>query len=187
MGIVAVRNCCSKKRRWLGRLLFGLILLGVSSGCGYHVVGGDENIDPRIQTVFVDSFSNMTSEAGLESTFRNAFADQILRGGRFQLAGRREEADAIIRGSIQRLYTSHLSYQATDLAAEERVTVVLEVTFEERVSKKVIWQNRNFSYNGDYPVASGSISTTESERKSAIVKLANDTAERVYSLMRSGF
>ncbi|ABC76057.1 hypothetical membrane protein [Syntrophus aciditrophicus SB] len=176
-----------KSDRRLGWTLLGLILLWVVSGCGYHFVGGEDNIDPRIQKVFVDTFANRTSQAGLESLFRNAFIDQVLRSSRFQLAGRREEADAIIRGSIQRLNTTHLSYQTTDLAAEERVTVVMEVTLEERVSKKILWQNQNFSYYGDYPVASGSLTATETERQSAIAKLAGDAAERAYSLMLSGF
>jgi hypothetical protein len=131
--------------------------------------------------------AELTSEAGIENLFRSAFIDQILRGGRFQLAGSRDEADAIIRGNIHRLNTSHLSYRSTDLAAEERITVVMEVTFEERASKKVIWQNRNFSYHGDYTVVSGSVSATEAGRKSALTKLSNDTAERVYSLILSGF
>jgi outer membrane lipopolysaccharide assembly protein LptE/RlpB len=177
-----------KKYYRLGRLKLCLILLlTIISGCGYHFVGGEDNIDPSIQRVFVDSFVNRTSEAGIENLFRNAFIDQVLRGGRFQLAGRREEADAIIRGNIHRLSTSHLSYRRTDLTAEERITIVMEVTFEERVSKKILWQNRNFSYNNDYVVSSGSVSATEAGRKSALIKLSNDTAERIYSLILSGF
>jgi hypothetical protein len=63
----------------------------------------------------------------------------------------------------------------------------MEITLEERVSKKILWQNQNFSYYGDYPVASGSLTATETERQSAIAKLAGDAAERAYSLMLSGF
>lgn len=177
----------NKKICRAGLSLLSLFLLLVSSGCGYRFVGGEDNINPQIRTVFVDTFANRTSEAGLESLFRNAFIDQVLRGGRFQLAGRRDEADAVIRGSIQRLDTSHLSYQTTNLAAEERLTVFLEITFEERISKRILWQNRNFSYFGDYAVASGNLSVTEAERKGALTKLAADAAERAYSLMLSGF
>jgi hypothetical protein len=180
-------DCNNKKCNRLGRLLFGLILLGVCSGCGYHLVAGEDNIDPRIQKVFVDTFANKTSEAELENLFRNAFINQVLRGGRFQLAGSREEADALIRGNIQSLHTTHVSYKKTDLAAEERITVVLDVTFEERVTKKVLWQNRNFSYYADYLVTNGQLGGTEADRKSALVKLAGDVAERAYSLILSGF
>jgi len=179
---------CHKTRNRLVRLLVGLVLIWVSFGCGYHLAGGEDNIDPGIQKVFVDTFANRTGEAGLENLFRNAFIDQVLRGGRFQLAGRREEADALIRGNIQSLTTSHLAYRRdTDLAAEERLTVVLDITFEERASKKVIWQNRNFSYYNDYMVASGQTDMVEADRKSALVKLSNDVAERAYSLILSGF
>jgi outer membrane lipopolysaccharide assembly protein LptE/RlpB len=176
-----------KKCYRLGWLKLYLFLLLIISGCGYHFVGGEDNIDPRIQRVFVDSFVNRTSEAGIENLFRSAFIDQVLRGGRFQLAASRDEADAIIRGNIHRLSTSHLSYRRTDLAAEQRITVIMEITFEERVSKKVLWHNRSFSQEGDYTVASGNASATEAGRKSALIKLSNDTAERVYSLILSGF
>ena len=176
-----------KMRRLLGLLLFGLTLSGIIAGCGYHYIGGEDNIDPGIQKVFVDSFANKTSQAGIEVLVRNAFIDQILRGGRFQLAGRRDEADAVIRGSVQSLYTAPLSYHTTDLAAEARLTIVMDIIFEERASKKTIWQSRNFSYNGDYPVTSGSLNATEASRKDALTKLSNDVAERAYSLMLSGF
>lgn len=178
---------CKKVRYRLGRLLIVLVLLWINSGCGYHLVAGEDNIDPAIQKVFVDTFANRTSEAGLENLFRSAFMDQVLRGGRFQLAGSRDEADTLIRGNIQSLTNSHLSYSKTDLAAEERVTVVLDITFEERASKKILWQTRNFSYYNDYNVVSGQTSKTEAERKSALVKLSNDVAERAYSLILSGF
>jgi hypothetical protein len=178
---------CRKTRNRLGLLLSGLILIGVCFGCGYHLAGGEDNIDPGIQKVFVDTFANRTSEAGLENLFRNAFIDQVLKGSRFQLAGRRDEADALIRGNIQSLVTSHVAYRETDLAAEERLTVVLEITFEERASKRVLWQNRKFSYYVDYVVSSGQTGLTEAYRKSALVKLSNDVAERAYSLILSGF
>lgn len=187
-GRIIMKEADDFKRCPLGRFLFVLILIGISFGCGYRFVSSEDNIDPRIQSVFVDSFVNRTSQAGLESLFRNAFGDQILRGGRFRLAGSREEADAIIRGSIQRLTTSPVSYHQTDFAAEETITVVLDITFEEQGSKKIIWQNRNFSYSDDYQIVSRQqLAASEVVRQSALAKMAGDVAERVYSLIRSGF
>jgi hypothetical protein len=39
--------------------------------------------------------------------------------------------------------------------------------------------------SGDYPVTT--VGVTEGSRKNALTKLANDTAERAYRLMMSGF
>ena len=42
-----------------------------------------------------------------------------------------------------------------------------------------------FSGTGDYPVTT--VGVTETSRKNALIKLANDTAERAYRLIMSGF
>jgi hypothetical protein len=61
----------------------------------------------------------------------------------------------------------------------------LELSFEDRRTKKVIWKNGDFSGYQDYPVAS--LSDTETARKNALAKLSRDTAERAYRMMMSGF
>jgi len=94
-------------------------------------------------------------------------------------------ADAILKGSIKSLTTSHLSYDINNIAVEERVTMTMELVFEERDTEKVIWMNKNLSAMEDYRITDQLAS--ESSRKDALIKLSNDTAEKVYRLMMSGF
>lgn len=162
--------------------LFSVLLI---SGCGYRFTAGGEYIDKRIRTVFVDNFANRTSEAYIENTFRNAFINQFTIGSRFTIVDRREKADAIFRGSIDSLTTAPLSYQKGYLAAEERLTVTMELAFEEQDTKKNIWNNKSFSGYQDY--ATPDLNSKEANRKNALIKLSNDTAERAYRLMMSGF
>ncbi len=158
------------------------------AGCGYHFAGGGENIDVSIQKVYVDTFINGTSEAGVENTFRSAFIDQFVRGGRFKLVDNRASANAALKGNIKTLNTSPLSHTLGSIAAEQRLTVVLELVFEESSGdKKVIWLNKDFSCTGDYTVDTSNSSATEIGRKNALTKLASDTAERAYSMLMSGF
>ena len=91
----------------------------------------------------------------------------------------------ICRGTILSLQSSPLSYKATNLSAEDRIMVTLEISFEERESGRSIWADGAFTGAGDFPVTT--VGVTESSRKNALTKLANDTAERAYSLMMSGF
>ena len=155
------------------------------SGCGYRFSPGGEHIDKGIQKVFVDNFSNRTSEANIENTFRSAFIDQFIRGTRFTLVDKRESADAVFRGSINSLTTSPLSYKSSNLAAEERIAVTMELIFEVLGSKEIIWTDANFSGTQDYPVTD--LSSRDTSRKDALTKLSNDSAERAYRLMMSGF
>ncbi len=164
--------------------MLGFLLM--AAACGYSFKAGGEYIDKGIQTVFVDVFVNKTSEANVENTFRAAFIDQFIQGKRFRIVESPDRADAIFRGSIDNLTTGTLSYRTTNLAAEERYTVTLTLSFDERLGNKVIWSYPNLSSVQDYTV-SNSTAETQSSRNAALTKLAGDTAERAYRLMMSGF
>lgn len=156
-------------------------------GCGYHFSPAGEHIDKSIQTVFVDNFSNNTSEANIENYFRNSFIDQFRRGSRFKLVNRKDLADAVFRGSINSLVTPHLAYSETRLAKENRVVVNIEVMFEERESKEIIWANKNLSESEDYIVDESNPNATATNRKEALQKLAGDVAKKTYRYIMSGF
>lgn len=169
--------------------LKGIVLMNcflLVAACGYSFIPEGDVIDKNIQKVFVDVFVNKTSEANIENTFRTAFIDRVTQGRRFKLAGSSEEADAILKGSIESLTTAPLSYQATSLAAEERVTVILSLTLEAKYPKAVIWANSSFSGTQDYSMGNN-FSVAQANKRTALVKLAEDTSERAYRLMMSGF
>ncbi|HOG17508.1 MAG: hypothetical protein A4E73_03928 [Syntrophaceae bacterium PtaU1.Bin231] len=164
-----------------------VLLLLNCAGCGYRFSPGGENLPPEIRTVFVDIFDNKTSEANFENQVRSAFIDQIIRGTRFKLADSKEAADAVLRGSIEGLSSSPLSYRATNLAAEERLTAVLNITLEDRNTGKAVWTGSGLSGTADYMVDAANPTVTQTNRRNNLSKLANDTAEKAYRLMMSGF
>lgn len=169
----------------VSRITILLLMLLISSGCGYHFSPGGEYIDPEVRKVFIEPFANRTSQANLEDTIRLAITDWFVRGQRFKIVDSEDQADALFRGAVKSLTTVPLSYRTTNLAAEERMTLTLDLTFEDRRTKKVIWKNGDFSGTQDYPVAN--VNDTETARKNALTKLSRDTAERAYRMMMSGF
>jgi len=177
-----------------GRFLFhlsgitviaALLSFFLVAGCGYRFSPGGEYIDKKIKTVFIDNFANKTSEANVENTIRNHFIDQFIIGGRFALVDRRETADAVFKGSVNSIVTSPISYQSTGLAAGERLTVGMELVFEEQDTHKLIWNDKNFSAIQDYTFTD--LNTRNTNRSNALIKLSNDAAEKAYRLMMSGF
>lgn len=170
--------------RWNTGVMMVLTAL-LLTGCGYHIAGGEESVSPTFRTVFVDVFTNKTSEAYAENIFRTAFISRFVQEGRFKLARSRGEADVICRGTVRSIQAAPLSYKSTNLSAEDRITVTMEISFEERESGRSIWSDGAFTGTGDYPVTT--VGVTEGSRKNALTKLANDTAERAYRLMMSGF
>jgi hypothetical protein len=117
---------------------------------------------------------------------RTAFIDQFILSGRFKIVQNVESADAIIKGSILNINTSPLSYRANTLVAEERATMILDINFREKESGKTIWSSKNVTGQVDYKMEDN-INLYPMTRKNAFIKLANDTAEKAFNLMMSGF
>lgn len=167
------------------RLTSIVLLVLMLSGCGYSFSGMSKSAYPTIQTVFVDTFTNKTSEANLDVILRTAFSNEIVRNGHFKLTSNRGEADAIFRGSILNLQVAPLAYKVGSLSAEDRITVILELFFDERVSGRNLWTNGSFIGTGDYRVTA--VGATEINRRNSLIKLAGDAAEKAYQLMMSDF
>lgn len=176
-----------KKRT--GAALSKGLLIGLSCflilGCGYAFAPQGEYIDKSIQNVYVEPFGNKTAQAEVENYMRTAFIDQLIQSGRFKAVSNIEQAHAIISGNILILTTATLSYRKSILAAEERMTVVLEASLREKESGKVIWSSRNVTGTADYKLQDDV--NPLPARKHALSKLATDTAENAFNLMMSNF
>jgi hypothetical protein len=134
----------------------------------------------------VDTFTNKTSEPNIENIFRSAFIGEIVRHGHFKLASSRTEAGAILRGAVLNMQVAPLAYKSgTSFSAEDRITMTLELFFEETTKGRTLWSNSGFTGTVDYPVTA--VGATESSRRNALTKLASDSAEKVYRLMMSDF
>ena len=158
------------------------------AGCGYHFVGGSgggETFYPHLKTIYVETFANRTSEANAENIFRSAFNSEMVQRGRFKLVSRPEEADSIFRGTIVALVANPLAYKPTNLSAEDRLTIILDLSFVENSSGNVLWANNAFTMTGDYAVTS--VGVTETSRRTALTKLASDVAGKAYRAMISNF
>jgi len=162
------------------------ISCAVLFSCGYSFAPRGESIDTHIQKIYVDAFENRTAQAGIENYVRAAFINQFIQNSRFAMASNAESADAIVRGKILNLHTSPLSQLKSDLAAEERATIVMEAVFEDKSNGKVIWHSKDITDSVDY-VLNEDINMLPATRKQALTKLANDMAEKAFNLMMSGF
>ncbi len=166
----------------------GLICLFIFSllNCGYSFAPHGEYINKRIQKVYVESFGNKTAQAEIENYVRTAFINQFIQFSRLKVVESAESADAIIKGTILNLNTTPLSYRANTLVAEERATMTLELTFQEKESGKTIWNSKSISQTVDYTLEDN-INLLPADRKNAFIKLSNDLAERAFNLMMAGF
>jgi hypothetical protein len=177
-----------KKKNELSLIKAALIccFCTVIIACGYAFSPQGEYIDKRIQKIYVGPFDNKTAYADIENYVRSAFIEQFILTQRFKIVESAEIADATIKGSVLSLTTAPLSYRSTTIAAEERATMTLELTFREKENGKDIWKSPGISGTVDYTIG-GDINTLPATRKTAFIKLSNDTAEKTFNQMMSGF
>ena len=154
--------------------------------CGYGFAPQGDHIDKRIQKIYVGQFDNKTAQAEVENYVRSAFIDQFISTRRFKIVESVELADATIKGSILNLTMSPLSYRSNTVAAEERATITMELVFREKESGKDIWKSQGIVGTVDYTI-DNNINLLPATRKTAFIKLANDTAEKTFNQMMSGF
>ena len=177
-----------KKQNWrlISKISIICFLSALILSCGYAFAPQGEYIDKHITSVYVQSFENKTSQAELENYVRTAFIDQFILSGRFKIVQNVESADALIKGSVLSINTSPLSYRANTLVAEERATMILEINFWGKENGKTIWSSKNVIGQVDYKLENN-INMYPATRKNAFIKLANDTAEKAFNMMMSGF
>ncbi|MBN1381582.1 MAG: hypothetical protein JXA41_07895 [Deltaproteobacteria bacterium] len=166
---------------------FIICIILTFTSCGYHFGPGHENIDRSIQAVFIDIFQNDTSEAHLETYMRKAFIDELIQRGHFKSANQRSVADAILGGKIKTFTVSPIAYRSNNKAAVERIHITMEVFFVEQKTQKIIWRDHRFSGMVDYGIDATNLMVTKNARKNALIKLSNDSAERAFLLILSGF
>lgn len=180
------RTAAGTRRQCLVLLFFAMIAVTIA-GCGYRFSPGGDWLDSGIKTIFVDNLVNSTAEPYVEIYLRNGFEDQFRKSSRFRLANSSETADAVLKGTITALSTSYVAYDRYDKATESRASMVVNLTFEERGTKKKLWSVSNFTGNESYRVDQSNPNTTSINKQAALTKLSNDMAEKAYRNLMSGF
>lgn len=166
-------------------IILVLILILLSSGCGYRFAPAGESMDAKIKAVYIDTFRNHTSEAQIENYVRNAFINEFIRGNRFSSAYEKEASDAVLTGKIRGLSTSHVSYERNDTARENTVSLSLDVEFMDS-DGIILWAKKSLSGREAYRIDDNP-TITERNRKEALIKLSRDLAEKIYRDIMSGF
>jgi outer membrane lipopolysaccharide assembly protein LptE/RlpB len=170
------------------KLFLTCMILGMSlaaAGCGYHLAGRDNPMLAGINTIAVPYFKNETFEAGIESVFTRAFADEFIQSKRLQVVSI-DAADVILRGAVKTVREEIISYNKNDKAMEYRIYVTLDLALEKRDTGEILWKRKRLRHSEEYQVAND-IMVTESDKKVAMEKVAKDLARRVEESIIQGF
>jgi len=144
----------------------------------------------RIRTVAVPAFQNQALRYKIEHRFTEAVINEVVRRGRgLRVQGDREGADAVIDGIIKSFSFTGVLLQAEDPNRRARifeVTITAAVTVRDQVENRVIYDNQNYVFRGEFEFTSDPRSFFN-EEDPAVQRMARSFAESVVSTLVNGF
>jgi hypothetical protein len=137
----------------------------------------------RIRTVAVPAFQNNALRYKMGSRFADAVITELIHRGRgLRVQGSREGADAVIEGIIKRFTYSGVLLDDKGRARIFEVTVEAAVTVRDQTENRVLYDNQNFVFRGEYEFANDPRSFFN-EEDPAVQRLARNFAESIVSTL----
>ena len=141
----------------------------------------------HIKTVAVPAFQNNALRYRLETRFTEAVANELIRRGRgLRVQSAREGADAVVDGVLKEFRLGGVLLDERGRARIFEVTVVGAVTIRDQVENRVLYDNQNYVYRGEFEFTNDP-RTFFNEEDPAAQRIARKFAEDLVSTLVNGF
>jgi len=155
------------------------------SACGYRFAGSG-SFPEGVDTIYVEVMENRTSKIGAERIVTNQLIFEFSRRRENSLVSKLDEADAILKGSINSLRTQTISRLDTEVANEREVTMTVDLKLIKKDGGAVIWAANGLSDREAYDVVDAKIETDRNEEL-AIRRLSERISERIFNRLTDDF
>jgi hypothetical protein len=137
----------------------------------------------RIKTIGVPAFQNNALRYKVESRFTEAVVNELIRRGRgLRVQGSREGADAVIEGVIKSFSYGGVLLDDSGRARIFEVTIEAAVTVRDQTENRVLYDNQNFVFRGEYEFANDPRNFFN-EEDPAVQRMARNFAESIVSTL----
>ena len=190
MSFLRVLLCplCFVMKRALSIALASALLLVT---CGYtdcyKPVGRGDALPAHIRTFAVPPFQNPGLRYKVEQRFTSALIDETLRRARsLHVVAQAEGADAVLLGTIKSFDFRGVALDDFGRARLFEVTIVVGVTVKDQTKNKIIFDNQNYVFRGEYEIT-GDPKNFFNEEGPAVERLSRDFAKSVLTTILEGF
>ena len=155
------------------------------SACGYRFAGS-WSFPEGVDTIYVEVMENRTSKIGAERIVTNQLIFEFSRRRESSLVSKWEEADAILKGSINSIRTQTIARIDTEVANEREVIMTVDLRLIQKDGGTVIWAASGLSDREAFDVDSVKIETDRNEEL-AIRRLSARMSERIFNRLTDDF
>jgi hypothetical protein len=166
---------------------FLTVLLFVSGFAECYKPVTKNQLPARIRTIAVPAFQNQALRYKVETRFTEAVINEIVRRGRgLRVQAEREGADAVVDGVIKSFNFSGVLLDSRGRARIFEVTITAAVTVRDQIENRVIYDNQNYVFRGEFEFSDDPRSYFN-EEDPAVQRMARSFAESVVSTLVNGF
>jgi hypothetical protein len=160
----------------LATTLTAAALLFSATSCGYHEVGHANALPPTIRTIAIPSFASHSQTFRIEQLLTDAVIREFDSRTQFKVIhDARQDADAVLKGTVLSATAAPLAYDATTgRAVSALVTVSVQVTLIDSKGK-IIFQNPAYLFHDQYEI-SADLPRFFEEDSPAVDRLSRDFA-----------
>lgn len=162
---------------------FALVFLFITGFAECYKPVTKNQLPARIKTVAVPAFQNNALRYKVESRFTEAVVNELIRRGRgLRVQGSREGADAVIEGIIKSFNYGGVLLDDRGRARIFEVTIEAAVTVRDQTENRVLYDNQNFVFRGEYEFANDPRNFFN-EEDPAVQRMARNFAESIVSTL----
>jgi hypothetical protein len=144
-------------------------------------------LPPHIKTVAVPAFQNDALRYKIEHRFTQAVMTELIRRGHgLKVQSEREGADAVIDGVVKTFGFSGVLLDDKGRARIFEVTITAAVTVRDQHENRVLYDNQNFIFRGEFEFANDPRNFFN-EEDPAVMRMARSFAESIVSTLANGF
>ena len=137
----------------------------------------------HIKTIAVPAFQNNALRYKVESRFTEAVVNELIHRGRgLRVQGSREGADAVIEGVIKSFSYGGVLLDDRGRARIFEVTIEAAVTVRDQTENRVLYDNQNFVFRGEFEFANDPRNFFN-EEDPAVQRMARNFAESIVSTL----
>ena len=167
-------------------LLPAMLMFVFGFGECYKPVKKSE-LPAHIKTVAVPAFQNQALRFKIEHRFTEAVMNELIhRGHGLHVQSEREGADAVIDGAVKSFGFSGVLLDDKGRARIFEVTITAAVTVRDQHENRVLYDNQNFVFRGEFEFANDP-RTFFNEEDPAVLRMARSFAESIVSTLINGF
>ena len=168
-------------------LLFSLLFVSGFTECYKPVT--KTQLPPHIKTVAVPAFQlgPHALRFKLDHRFTEAVIKELIRRGHgLRVQSEREGADAVIDGVVKSFNFSGVLLDDKGRARIFEVTIVAAVTVRDQHQNRVLYDNQNFVFRGEFEFANDPRNFFN-EEDPAVMRMSRSFAESIVSTLVNGF